>query len=165
MEFQRDNYCLNFKMEVNMTLIKRSENLPVWTNLFNDFLANDWSDWSLRNFSMTNTTLPSVNIKETDESFEVEMAAPGMEKSDFKIEVNQGILSISSEKSTERENSDESRYSKKEFSYQSFCRSFSLPTTVKSDKIAAKYENGILKVNLPKREEVKPKPVRMIDIE
>ena len=148
-----------------MTLIKRSENLPVWTNLFNYFLANDWSDWSLRNFSMTNTTLPSVNIKETDESFEVEMAAPGMEKSDFKIEVNQGILSISSEKSTERENSDESRYSKKEFSYQSFCRSFSLPTTVNSDKIAAKYENGILKVNLPKREEVKPKPVRMIDIE
>jgi len=109
--------------------------------------------------------LPSVNIKETDESFEVEMAAPGIEKSDFKIEVNQGILSISSEKSTSRENSDESRYSKKEFSYQSFCRSFSLPTTVNSDKIAAKYENGILKVNLPKREEARPKPVRMIDIE
>jgi HSP20 family protein len=152
-------------MEVNMTLIKRSENLPIWTNLFNDFLANDWNDWSLRNFSMTNTTLPSVNIKETDESFEVEMAAPGMEKGDFKLEVNQGILSISSEKSIEKENSDESRYTKKEFSYQSFCRSFSLPTTVNSDKIAAKYENGILKVYLPKREEAKPKPTRMIDIE
>ena len=85
-------------MEVIMTLIRRSENLPMWTNLFNDFFNQDWNDWSLRNFSLTNTTLPSVNIKETGDNFEVEMAAPGMDKSDFKIEVNQGILTISSEK-------------------------------------------------------------------
>jgi len=148
-----------------MTLIKRSETLPMWTNLFNDFLTHDWNDWSLRNFSMTNTTLPSVNIKETDDNFEVEMAAPGMEKSDFKIEVNQGILSISSERRSENENPDDNRFTKKEFSYQSFCRSFSLPASVNSDRIAAKYDNGILKVTIPKREEAKPKPIRMIDIE
>ncbi|MHC1778680.1 MAG: Hsp20/alpha crystallin family protein [Bacteroidales bacterium] len=148
-----------------MTLIRRSENLPVWTNLFNDFFNQDWNDWSLRNFSLTNTTLPSVNIKETGDNFEVEMAAPGMDKSDFKIEVNQGVLSISSEKKVENEQNEENRYTKREFSYQSFCRSFSLPTTVNSDKIAAKYENGILKITIPKRDEARPKPVRMIDIE
>jgi len=148
-----------------MTLIRRSESLPVWTNLFNDFFNQDWNDWSSRNFSVTNTTLPSVNIKETGDNFEVEMAAPGMDKSDFKIEVNQGVLSISSEKKVENDFNEENRYTKREFSYQSFCRSFSLPTTVNSDKIAAKYENGLLKVIIPKREEAKPKPVRLIDIE
>lgn len=152
-------------MEVIMTLIRRSENLPVWTNLFNDFFNQDWNDWSLRNFSLTNTTLPSVNIIETGDNFEVEMAAPGMEKGDFKIEVNQGILTISSEKKVESEQNEENRYTKREFSYQSFCRSFSLPASVNSDKIGARYENGILKITIPKREEAKPKPVRMIEIE
>jgi len=147
-----------------MTLIRRNENYPAWSNLLNDFINHDWIDWSNRNFSETNTTLPSVNIKEGDESFEVEMAAPGLTKNDFKIEVNQGILKISSEKREESESKENDKYSRKEFSYQAFCRSFTLPMTVDSDKIAAKYENGILTVALPKREEAKPKPVRMIDI-
>jgi HSP20 family protein len=148
-----------------MTLIRRRENLPMWTNLFNDFINQDWNDWSLGNYSMTNTTLPSVNIIETTEKFEVEMAAPGMEKEDFKLETKQNVLTISSEKKDERTNSEEGRFTKREFSYQSFCRSFSLPATVDSDKIKAKYENGILKILIPKKEEAKPKPVRMIDIE
>jgi len=148
-----------------MTLIRRRENLPMWTNLFNDFINQDWNDWSLGNYSMTNTTLPSVNIIETTEKFEVEMAAPGMEKEDFKLETKQNVLTISSEKKDERTSSEEGRFTKREFSYQSFCRSFSLPATVDSDKIKAKYENGILKILIPKKEEAKPKPVRMIDIE
>jgi len=85
-------------------------------------------------------------------------------KNDFKIEVNQGILKISSEKREETESKENDKYSRKEFSYQAFCRSFTLSMTVDSDKIAAKYENGILTVALPKIEEAKPKPVRMIDI-
>ncbi len=147
-----------------MTLIRRSENLPMWSNLFNDFFNHDWNDWSHRNFSLTNTTLPSVNIKESESDFIVEMAAPGMEKGDFKVEVNQGVLTISSEKSNETKD-EQGKYTRQEFSYQSFCRSFSLPNTVDSDKIGAKYESGILYVSIPKKEEAKPKPVRLIDIE
>ncbi|MEN6619797.1 MAG: Hsp20/alpha crystallin family protein [Rikenellaceae bacterium] len=147
-----------------MSLIKRNENYPVWSNFVNDFFNQDWIDWSNRNFSLTNTTLPSVNIKEEDGKFVVEMAAPGLEKSDFKIEVNQGILTISSEKKTEIENK-EKKYSRREFSYQSFCRSFSLPDSIESEKISAKYDNGILKVEIPKKEEAKIKPTKMIEIE
>ena len=93
------------------------------------------------------------------------MAAPGMVKEDFKVEVNQGILSVSSEKRVENQEAESDRYTRREFSYQAFCRSFSLPSSVDSDKIMAKYENGILKVHIPKKEEAKPKPVRLIDIE
>jgi HSP20 family protein len=137
----------------------------MWANIFNDIFNHDWNDMSLRNYSQTNTTLPSVNVKENPDEYEVEMAAPGMDKGDFKVEVNQGILTISSEKKIENEDQDKENYTRREFSYQSFCRSFSLPISVDSEKIYAKYENGLLKVVIPKREEAKPKPIRMIDIE
>ncbi|MDD2419531.1 MAG: Hsp20/alpha crystallin family protein [Bacteroidales bacterium] len=148
-----------------MTLIRRNETFPMWANIFNDIFNHDWNDMLLRNYSQTNTTLPSVNVKENPDEYEVEMAAPGMDKGDFKVEVNQGILTISSEKKIENEDQDKGNYTRREFSYQSFCRSFSLPISVDSEKIYAKYENGLLKVVIPKREEAKPKPIRMIDIE
>lgn len=148
-----------------MTLIRRSENYPTWSNLISDIFNNERNDLALTNYSQTNTTLPSINIMETENGFELEMAAPGLEKKDFKIEVDKGILSISSERKAEKEDVDSDRYTRREFSYQSFFRSFSLPTSVDSDRIGAKYENGILKVIIPKREEAKPKPVKMIDIE
>jgi len=81
-----------------MTLIKRTQNVPAWPSFFNDFFDRDWLDWTNRNFSNTNTTLPAVNIKESADRFEVEMAAPGFEKGDFKIEINKDVLTISSEK-------------------------------------------------------------------
>ena len=148
-----------------MTLIRRNETFPMWANIFNDIFNHDWNDMSLRNYSQTNTTLPSVNVIENTDEYEVEMAAPGMDKGDFKVEVNQGILTISSEKKIENEDQNQGNYTRREFSYQSFCRSFSLPISVDSEKIYAKYENGLLKVVIPKREEAKPKPIRMIDIE
>jgi HSP20 family protein len=148
-----------------MTLIRRNETFPMWANIFNDIFNHDWNDMSLRNYSQTNTTLPSVNVIENTDEYEVEMAAPGMDKGDFKVEVNQGILTISSEKKIENEDQNQGNYTRREFSYQSFCRSFSLPNSVDSEKIYAKYENGLLKVVIPKREEAKPKPIRMIDIE
>ena len=143
-----------------MTLARFNQ-LP---NLFDQFFENDLFDWSTRNFSDTNTTLPSVNIKEGNESFEVEMAAPGLEKKDFKIELNGDVLTISSEKKVENETKEDEKFTKREFSYQSFSRSFTLPNTVDEDKIKAKYDNGILSVFIPKKEEAKPKPAKQIAI-
>jgi HSP20 family protein len=144
-----------------MSLVKFSNQMP---SLFDRFFENDMFDWSNRNFSNTNTTLPAVNIKEDKDSFEVEMSAPGFEKNDFKIELNNSLLTISSEKKAENETKEGQHFTRREFSYQSFSRSFTLPETVEGEKIAAKYENGILKVKIPKREEAKPKPVKQIEI-
>jgi HSP20 family protein len=147
-----------------MSLIRKREEYPVWSNFFNEFFNRDWMDWTNRNFSDTNTTLPSVNIVEGDESYIVDMAAPGLEKKDFRIELNNGMLTISSEKKVESETKKGQQFTRREFSYQSFNRSFSLPHTVESEKISAKYENGILKIVIPKKDEAKTRPARMIDI-
>lgn len=144
-----------------MALTRFSNQFP---SLFDSFFDSDMFDWSSRNFSNTNTTLPAVNIKQDDEGYEVEMAAPGLEKKDFNIELNNDTLTISSEKKNEKETKEGKQYSKREFSYQSFSRTFTLPNTVDREKIEAKYENGILKVNIPKKEEAKPKPPKQISI-
>jgi len=146
-----------------MSLMRRNEFFPAWSNFFNDFFDKDIINWSNKHFSDTNTTLPSVNIKETDNDFEVEMAVPGMKKEDFEIKLENNVLCISSEKKNEIEKNDD-KYSRKEFSYQSFSRSFSLPDLVDDDKIKAKYESGILYVTIPKKEEAKPKPPKAITI-
>ena len=144
-----------------MSLVRFSNQMP---SVFDRFFENDMFDWSNRNFSNTNTTLPAVNIKEDEDGFEVEMSAPGLDKKDFKIELNNSVLSISSEKKTENETKEGQQFTRREFSYQSFSRSFTLPETVEGEKIAAKYENGILSVSIPKKEEAKPKPVKQIEI-
>jgi len=151
-------------MEVAMTLIRRNENYPTWSNFFNEFFNHDWADWKQNNYSDPNTTLPSVNIKESTDQFEVEMAAPGMSKENFKVELNNNYLTISAENKKESEQKEGERYTRKEFSYSSFSRTFALPELVENDKIEAKYDNGILKISIPKREEAKPKPVKLIDI-
>ena len=133
-------------------------------SMFNRFFENDLFDWSTRNFSNTNTTLPSVNIREDENGFEVDMAAPGFEKKDFKIELLNNLLTISSEKKVETETKEGQQFTRQEFSYQTFSRSFTLPNTVEGEKIQAKYENGILKVAIPKKEEDKPRPVKQIEI-
>jgi HSP20 family protein len=148
-----------------MTLIKRNENSPAWPNFFNEFFNHDWADWVNNNYSEVNTTLPSVNIKENEDVFEVEMAVPGMSKEDFKIELNHRFLTISAEKKVEKEEKKKNeKYTRREFCYRSFSRSFTLPEVVEGDKIEAKYDNGLLKVVIPKKEEAKPKPAKLIDI-
>ena len=134
--------------------------------LFDDFFNRDIFDWGMSNFSDTDTTIPRANIKETKDHFEVEVAAPGMNKNDFKIELNGNMLTISSEKADQREQNDEDqKYSRREFSYQSFQRTFNLPKEVVDvDKIEAKYENGLLHLVVPKKEEAKQKPSRLIQI-
>lgn len=143
-------------------LARRNENyLP---SFFERFLNNDLSDWNLTNFSGTNTSLPAVNVKETNDEFVIELAAPGMEKKDFKINFKNNVITISSEKEDKKEEKKEN-YTRREFSYQSFQRSFTVPeNAIMSDKIEALYNNGILEVKLPKREEVKPQPEREIKI-
>ena len=147
-----------------MSIIKRNEMFP-GLNLFDDFFSRDLWNWGLNNNSSTNTTIPMVNVKETNENFEVEMAAPGMNKEDFKVELDGNLLMITSEKNQENETKEGERYSRREFSYQSFQRSFQLPKeVVDADRIEAKYENGVLKLVIPKNEKAKPRPSKMIQI-
>ena len=141
-------------------LVKRRTGTPVLPNVFDEFM----SGWPLTNYSDTNTTLPSVNIKENDDEFTVEVAAPGMDKKDFNIDFENDVLTISSEKTVENEDSTD-KFTRKEYSYQSFKRSFRLPENVAdTDKIAATYKNGELVILIPKREELKPKPARLIEV-
>ncbi|NJB87578.1 HSP20 family protein [Lewinella marina] len=132
------------------------------------FLDDDWNnlfDWRNRNFSSTTTTLPSVNVRETGDEFIVEMAAPGMKKEDFSIELHNNVLTIRSEVRNEKEEEEAGKYSRREFSYQSFQRSFNLNNQVVNDQeIEATYEDGILRLVLPKQEEAREKPPRQISI-
>ncbi|MEA1896903.1 MAG: Hsp20/alpha crystallin family protein [Bacteroidota bacterium] len=147
------------------TLMRRNRMYPEIPSLFNEFFTGDLLE--NRNFDNlgSDSTLPSVNIMDTENSFEIEVAAPGMTKKDFKVELNNNILTISSENESTKKDENEN-YTRKEFSYQSFLRSFRLPENkVDGNKINAKYKNGILFVSLPKKEEAKLKPVRMIEID
>ena len=149
-----------------MTLVKRNGSLlnplPV---LFDDFFNRDLFNWGNSNFSDTNTTIPAVNIKETAENYEVEVAAPGMTKNDFKVELDGNALTIRSERSNQKESTEGERYFRKEFSYQSFQRTFTLQKDVVDiDKIQARYENSLLQLLIPKKEEAKQKPPRLIQI-
>ena len=108
--------------------------------------------------------MPSVNIRETADNYEVEVAAPGMEKKDFKITLDGNLLTISSSKQQSGEETND-RYTRREFSYQAFQRSFELPKdVVDEDNINARYENGLLYLSIPKREEAKKKEPKMIEI-
>jgi len=146
-----------------MTLLRKHSD-PVFPSFVDNFFSRDWMDWNNSNFSNTNTTLPAVNIKEDKDQYEIEVAAPGMKKDDFKINLDNNQLSISSEKKSEVKDEND-KYTRKEFSYQSFSRTFTIPDgVVNGEKIEAKYLDGVLSIKLPKREEVKPKPARAIEI-
>jgi HSP20 family protein len=135
------------------------------TNLFDDFFSRDLWSYGLANNSATNTTIPAVNIKETAENFEVAMAAPGMRKEDFRVELEGNQLTISSEFENQQEQKEGERYTRREFSYQSFQRSFTLPRNVVDvEQIEATYNDGVLRLLIPKREEAKQKPPRTIEI-
>lgn len=146
-----------------MNLIKRNpENwLP---SVFDDMFRNDWLGGTT-GVNRVGTSIPAVNIQETDDFFMVEVAAPGKSREDFQIELDNDLLTISSEDQKENEVKDNSgKYTRKEFSYSSFRRSFSLPESVDIERIGASYKNGVLEISLPKKEEAKPQPKRMIEI-
>lgn len=148
-----------FNLNCKVMLAKRTD-VPFVPTLFNDLFR----DWSTTNFSETNTTLPAVNIKETENEFIVDVAVPGMEKKDFKIDLDNDVLTISSEKTVNNEESKEN-YTRKEYSYRSFKRSFTLPQgIVNRENIEAVYKSGELKITIPKLEEAKPKPIKLIEV-
>jgi HSP20 family protein len=143
-----------------MALVK-FRNKDMFPSIFNDFFDRDLFD--LTNSSLTNSTLPAVNIKESKEDYLVEVAAPGMNKEDFKIELENNFLVISSENEDKKEEEGK-EFTRREFSYQSFKRSFSLPKTIDDGKIKANYKDGVLKITLPKKEEAKEKPKKLIAV-
>ncbi|SCX78857.1 Hsp20/alpha crystallin family protein [Flavobacterium caeni] len=144
-----------------MNLVKRNNsNSNFFPSIMEELFRPDWMGGSQ---NLNTISVPPVNIRETDTSFEVELSAPGKSKDDFNIEVENELLTISSEYKSES-TTEEGKFTRREFSYSSFRRSFTLPETVKDDDIKANYENGILKISLPKREEALPKPKRLIEI-
>ncbi len=146
-----------------MSLIKRNE--ATWLpSVFDDMFKTDWLGGTT-NVNSIGTSIPAVNIQETEDNFSVEVAAPGKMKEDFNIELDNDVLTISAEDKKENETTAKNgRYTRKEFSYNTFKRAFSLPESVDSKKISASYNNGVLEILLPKREEAKVQAKRMIDI-
>ncbi len=148
-----------------MHLIKRSNRpVPTFAKILDTFLNDDLFPTPGKGATLWNNTMPAVNIKESEDQYELEIAAPGLEKSDFQINIDQDVLTISSEKETKTKEKEAGKFTRREFSYSIFKRSFDLPETVESAKIAANYTNGILSILIPKKEEAKPQPVRKIEI-
>ncbi len=114
-------------------------------------------------FSEKSIEVPSANVIENDNEFKLELAAPGFDKKDFKVEIQDGMLNICAEKEQKSEEKKEN-YRKKEFSYSSIRRSFALPENVKDDQIDAKYEKGILNVVLPKKALQGSKPKKAVEV-
>ena len=133
--------------------------LPAFGSFFDEFFIRTHNDEYER---ATNTTRPAVNIIETANSFLVEVAAPGFDKSDFKVEIDNKQLIISGNKESDK--TEKLHYNKREFDNVGFNRRFTLPETVKESKISAEYVNGILKLTLPKMEEAVIQPAREVKI-
>jgi HSP20 family protein len=108
-------------------------------------------------------SFPAVNVLESEDSFKIELAAPGLKKEDFKVNIHENTLTISTEKKSETEETV-GKYTRKEFNFTSFKRSFTLPKSVDGEKIVATYNDGVLGLELPKKEEAKPKEPRAIEI-
>lgn len=141
--------------------INKNNTLPTFIDRFFQldpfFNGENWGNLSAE--------LPAVNIQETDQGFVLELAVPGRKKEDFKIELNEQTLRISSEqRKEEAEKSEDGRYTRREFAFQAFSRSFQLPQSIDNQAIEARYEAGILRIQLHKKEEARVKGPRLIDI-
>jgi len=137
--------------------------LPTFPSWIDEVFNKNMRTEFMSNFN-TGITLPAVNVLDTANDYLVEMAVPGLKKSDFDINVDNKLLSISAEVKSEYEDVDNENYTRREFGYSSFKRTFTLPETVETDEISAKYNDGILVVTLPKREEAKKKPLKSIKV-
>lgn len=150
-----------------MSLIKlnnRNRLFPSWNNdSLKSFLSAD--DFFFNNdFFEEDSLMPAMNVKEHEKDFEVEFAAPGFNKKDFEVTIDDNILNVCGEKQIEKEEKEED-YTRKEFSYNSFKRSLRLPNSINTDQeIKATYENGILKLNLLKKEEAIAAPKKVIEV-
>jgi HSP20 family protein len=136
--------------------------VPSLATWLDDIFENNFEHGLMSNFN-TGMTLPAVNVKDRADDYIVEMAVPGLKKSDFDINLDNDLLSISAEIKTENEDTNDN-YTRREFGYSSFKRTFSLPKSVISEKIKATYTDGILTIELPKRDEAKKKPLKQIKV-
>lgn len=145
-----------------MKLIKKRNYNPVFPSFFDDVFTRDFFQRDFNPSTLSST--PKVNISENDESYKIEVAVPGLKKEDFNLELENDLLTVSFENKQESSEEDD-RYTRREFSYTSFSRSFTLPEgKVNVDEVGAGYEDGILTLTLPKLEEVKTKSKRTIEI-
>ncbi len=140
-----------------MTLMKRTNPFSPVSNFFDDI----FDDVEIFNKMQT---VPSVNIIERKDDFMIELAAPGFKKDDFEIDLDNNVLTISSQKEEKDQEVEENKYTKREFSFCSFKRAFTLPDTADVEKIDANYKDGILNVIVGKKPEAKVKPKRKISI-
>ncbi|HEX5027000.1 MAG TPA: Hsp20/alpha crystallin family protein [Agriterribacter sp.] len=141
-------------------LTKSVERMP---SLFDDFFK-PWNEWfDNGNLGGRVMKVPSVNITEGKEEYLVSLAAPGLKKDDFKIDIDGNMLTISSEKEDSKEEKGK-KFNRKEYSYSSFSRSFTLPEEINKEKIEAQYEDGVLKISLPRKEEAKKPAAKQIAV-
>jgi len=137
--------------------------LPMFPSWIDEVINKNFGTEFMSNFNK-GITLPAVNVLDTANDYLVEMAVPGLKKSDFDINIDNHLLSISAEVKSDYEDVENENYTRREFGYSTFKRTFTLPEFVETDKISAKYDDGILKVTLPKREEAKKKPLKNIKV-
>ena len=130
-------------------LSKKIEHFP---SLLDDFFK-PWNEWFNGNHLSRYMTVPAANIIDKSDQYQLSLAAPGLKKSDFNIDVNGNLLTVSCEKEDKKEEKD-NHHTRREYNYSAFSRSFTIPEDVAKDKIEASYEDGVLKVQLPKKEEV-----------
>jgi HSP20 family protein len=142
------------------SLAKFTDRMP---SVFDDFFKpwNEWFDKGAFPGRMMN--LPAVNITEHKDEYQVSLAAPGLKKDDFRIDVDGNMLTISCEKEENKEEKDK-KFTRKEYNYSSFSRTFTLPEEINKEKIEAKYEEGVLKLNLPRKEEAKKPSAKQIAV-
>jgi len=142
-----------------MNTLSRNNQLPsLIENFFGHRLDDLFSSNNLAAFT------PAVNVVEHGDGFRIEVAAPGLKKEDFKLNLNHNNLTVSASREETNEAKQEEKYMRREFSYTTFQRTFTLPTSIDADNIQASYTDGVLKVELPKRQEAKVKPARQIEI-
>jgi len=143
----------------NQSLTKFDEKMP---SVFED-LFKPWNELFDGRFFKREMNIPAVNILENKDHFQLSVSAPGLKKADFKIDVDDDILTISSEKEDNKEEKD-GKYTRQEYNYSSFSRSFTLPEGTDKEKVSAKYEDGVLKINIPRNGKIKSHSAKQIAV-
>jgi len=144
-------------------IVKQELKFPTFKNLIESFFESDFPLMGNQLSKFIGSTIPSANIKETNENFQIELAVPGIKKEDIKIDLDQDVLTISSEQKEEK-TEERDNYTRREFNYSSFSRSFYLPEIADTDKISAEYKDGVLNILIPKKESAIKKPQKRIEI-
>jgi HSP20 family protein len=144
-------------------LVKKENTIPTFKNLIENFFESEFPTFGTTFSRFIGSTIPSANIKETEENFQIELGIPGIKKEDIKIDLEDDVLTISSEQKEEK-TEEKDNYTRREFNYSSFSRSFQLPEIVDTEKISASYKDGILNIVIPKKDSVIKKAQKRIEI-